>query len=371
MSQSENTKANLQKRQEELQHWFREILPSLDAGGTENNESVDAVTLEPLSGDASFRRYFTARYNKQTYVLVDAPPDKEDARTFVQVAGEFLKAGVNIPKVFDANYQSGFLCLSFLGDTLLWQQLDTLKSENRLSEVNKVYTNAFEILLKIQGIREGSVILLPPYDGVLLITELELFREWFCQGIMGLELSRDDNALLDDFFGVLVDTALGQPQVCVHRDYHSRNLMVNEQGDHGVLDFQDAVIGPVTYDLVSLIKDCYINWPKAMIREWALQYANMAQTAGIINGFENQQYLLEFDLMGVQRHLKAAGIFSRLYLRDGKPGYLGDIPRTLAYIKEVLGDYPQMYEIGHWLEKRVYPMLWTRLRSIENGSRNL
>jgi len=357
MAESKSEKNRLEKRQAELQDWFFDILPSLD-------DSAAPALLQALSGDASFRRYFTSTCGDRIYVLVDAPPEKEDAHTFVQIAGNFLTAGINVPEVFASDFSRGFLCLSFLGETLLWEHLDQLRQDNRLVDVNQAYHHAFDILLKIQGIREGSEILLPPYDSVLLGAEVDLFRDWFCGGIMKLELTSGDHELLDGFFEHLIDSALGQTQVCVHRDYHSRNLLYAADGNFGVLDFQDAVIGPVTYDLVSLIKDCYISWPKAMIKEWALNYANMAQTAGIIPGYEADQFLYAFDMMGVQRHLKAIGIFSRLYLRDGKAGYLADIPRTMAYIKEVLADYPQHFQFAMWLEKHIYPMLWTRLRAV-------
>jgi len=348
-----------QQRQLDLQQWFNAFLSEI--------QSVDAeVQLQPLSGDASFRRYFTGTVDEETYVLVDAPPDKEDSRTFAQVAESFARADINVPEIFKADYERGFLCLSFLGDTLLLEKLKTLKAQNGITEANVIYQQAFQILLKIQKIQEGSAILLPPFDGGMFQTEMDLFREWFCTGIMGLSLTDNDDDLLDHYFGKLIDAAVNQTQVCVHRDYHSRNLLYQQDGNFGVLDFQDAVIGPITYDLVSLVKDCYISWPKTMIREWALQYANLAQTDGIIDSFRDEEFLYSFDMMGVQRHLKAVGIFSRLYLRDGKPDYLADIPRTLAYIKEVLGDYPEMYGLGTWLEKHIYPMLVTRLNNIRN-----
>lgn len=360
MKTSGNKKQELREREKALAGWFHNLLPEL-------GEKPGKPALEMLSGDASFRRYFTARPGATTYVLVDAPPEREDCHAFVQIAERFLAAGVNVPRVYKVDYQLGFMCLSHLGDTLLNSRLQALKKAERLTEVNRIYHLAFDSLLKIQSIRPGSDILLPPFDGGLLMREMDLFRDWFCGGIMELNLSRVDEGLLDHYFGRLIDTALAQPQVCVHRDYHSRNLMYADDGNFGVLDFQDAVIGPFTYDLVSLTKDCYISWPKAMIREWALTYANLAQTAGIIDRFDEQEFLFSFDMMGVQRHLKATGIFSRLYLRDGKPGYLGDIPRTLAYVKEVLGDYPEMYALGRWFESQVYPMLWSRLKNILSG----
>jgi aminoglycoside/choline kinase family phosphotransferase len=360
MAEAKADKQALQQRQNELENWFHDVLHVSEKTG-----------LLPLSGDASFRRYFTAIVGNTTYVLVDAPPETEDSRTFVQIAENLLAADINVPEVHAVDYEKGFMCLSYLGETMLWNKLDALKQQNGLTEVQGIYRQAFNILLRIQGKREGSDILLPPFDGVMLQNEMDLFREWFCAGIMGIDLSGEDNALMDHYFGLLIDAAMAQPQVCVHRDYHSRNLMYQTDGNFGVLDFQDAVLGPFTYDAVSLIKDCYISWPKTLIREWALQYANMAQTAGIIGSFNDEEFLFSFDMMGVQRHLKATGIFSRLYIRDGKTQYLTDIPRTLAYIKEVLGDYPQMYGFGLWLEKHIYPMLMTRINNILKGKQAL
>lgn len=364
-----NSEKELQKvRRKELQAWFQGILPTLDASTSENNASVE---IKHLSGDASFRRYFISHVGDYSYVLVDAPPEKEDSRTFVQVAEKLYSAGIQVPRVFSTNFDKGFMCLSFLGDTLLWEKLDLLQREIRVDEVNELYQQAFQILIKIQGIKEGSDILLPPFDSTTMLTELELFREWLCGGIMDLTLTDEDNNLLDEFFEILIGSALAQPQVCVHRDYHSRNIMVQADGSLGVIDFQDAVIGPVTYDLVSLIKDCYIIWPKTMIRKWALEYAAMIQKVGIIDSVDEEKFMLSFDMMGLQRHLKAVGIFSRLYLRDGKSGYLADIPRTLAYIKEVLGEYPDLEEVSKWFEKKIYPMLVTRLHAVVKGKEAL
>jgi len=361
MAESSSEKEKIQQRQADLQNWFHEILPAVDST---TNVNANEIVMGPLSGDASFRRYFTVSHENKIYVLVDAPPQQEDSRTFVQVAESFSSAGINVPEIYAVDYDRGFMCISFLGTTLLWEKLQSLKTGNHFSDANQVYRQAFEILLKIQGISVNSGMILPPYDGGLLQSEMDLFREWFCSGIMGLTLTHSDNSLLDHYFEILVDSAVSQQQVCVHRDYHSRNLTFQDDGNFGVLDFQDAVVGPITYDLVSLIKDCYVSWPRPLIREWALQYANMAQTAGIIDSFRDEDFLFSFNMMGVQRHLKAAGIFARLYLRDGKPGYLADIPRTLAYIKEVLGEYPDMYGFGTWLEKNIYPMLVTRLNNI-------
>jgi len=191
------------------------------------------------------------------------------------------------------------------------------------------------------------------------LREMELFREWLLGTHLGLSLDAAQSALLDAAFAGLADSALAQPRVCVHRDYHSRNLMVTQRNNPGILDFQDAVMGPVTYDLVSLLRDCYIQWPRARVEDWALGYHELALQCGILHAEHEspEQFLRWFDLMGVQRHLKAAGIFARLNHRDGKPGYLLDIPRTLGYVTEVASGYPELAGFGSFVEQQVLPAL--------------
>jgi hypothetical protein len=221
----------------------------------------------------------------------------------------------------------------------------------------RLYGDALGALMAMQAC--GPTTKLPPYDRELLVRELELFRHWLCGEHLGLALSEADHKLLDEVFGVLVSNALEQPQVVVHRDYHSRNLMVTASNNPGILDFQDAVIGPVTYDLVSLLRDCYISWPRERVEEWALGYLDLALQSGILREDQEdpEQFLHWFDLMGVQRHLKAAGIFARLNHRDGKPGYLADIPRTLAYVVEVAERHTELLALGEFVSDRVLERL--------------
>ena len=190
---------------------------------------------------------------------------------------------------------------------------------------------------------------------------MALFRDWFCTSLLGLVPGREDSLLLERSFSVLSQAALGQQQMCVHRDYHSRNLLYRGENPPGVLDFQDAVIGPVTYDLVSLLKDCYIAWPRERVNGWALEYAGLAKQQGILENFAPETFLRDFDLMGVQRHLKAIGIFARLDLRDGKPGYLNDIPRSLEYIRAVVPEHQSLRELGGWIEETVVPAMEEKL----------
>jgi aminoglycoside/choline kinase family phosphotransferase len=207
----------------------------------------------------------------------------------------------------------------------------------------------------------GSTEGLPPYDRNLLVQEMELFREWLAGKQLSIELTDTEQKMLDETFRMLADSALEQPQVFVHRDYHSRNLMVTEEDNPGILDFQDAVVGPVTYDLVSLLKDCYISWPRERVEAWVESYFDLAQQKGLLHS-EHQAALLKwFDLMGVQRHLKASGIFARLNQRDGKSGYLKDIPRTLEYILQISADYPPLEGLADLLRNRVMPAIRSNL----------
>lgn len=305
--------------------------------------------LQPASGDASFRRYFRITLSDgSTRIAMDAPPEKEDCRPFIRIARTLEGLGIHVPHIYGEDLEQGFLLLSDLGQTLYLDVLDE-------ATVEALYSDAMSALSVIQarGPREE----LSPYDRELLLSEMELFREWLLGRQLDLSLDLSDHKMLDQTFFSLADTALEQPRVCVHRDYHSRNLMVTESNNPGVLDFQDAVVGPVTYDLVSLLCDCYIRWPKEQVEAWAMQYFNQAQQAGVLRKEHEAQFIRWFDLMGVQRHLKAAGIFARLNQRDGKPGYLQDIPRTLGYIVEVAPDYPELAALGALIEQRVLPAL--------------
>lgn len=323
------------ERLEALKHWL------------ETELAFSEYTLTPASSDASFRRYFRVMHTGASLIVMDAPPDKEDSRPFVTVARMLFDAGLNVPEIIDQDLEQGYLLLGDLGSTLY---LDELSDDS----VERLYGDALGALAAIQACDPGAGAL-PDYDRTLLMNEMALFRDWLVGTHLGITLDKEQPDMLGAAFILLADNALAQPQVCVHRDYHSRNLMVTDRNNPGILDFQDAVIGPVTYDLVSLLRDCYIQWPPARVEDWALGYQELALQSGILREEHEdpQQFLRWFDLMGVQRHLKAAGIFARLNHRDGKPGYLDDIPRTLGYVVEVAGQYPELAGLGEFIEKHV------------------
>ncbi|HEC28820.1 MAG TPA: aminoglycoside phosphotransferase [Gammaproteobacteria bacterium] len=290
--------------------------------------------IRPASDDASFRRYFRISHNNKSFIVMDAPPDKEDSRPFVGLARAFLKVGLNVPQVLEQDQEQGFLLLTDFGDR---QYLDVLNDEN----VGRLYGDAMGALLVLQVCGDLHYPL-PSYDEKCLMAEMKLFRDWLLVRHHGIELSRAEQDMLDNAFTFLCRSAVEQPQVPVHRDYHSRNLMVLESHNPGILDFQDAVTGPVTYDLVSLLRDCYIEWPRKQTEEWVTGYYDLAMQSGILREQTERQFIRWFDLMGVQRHLKAAGIFARLNYRDNKPGYMRDVPRTVGYIIDVSGRYPEL-----------------------------
>jgi hypothetical protein len=305
-------------RLDQLTAWLRE---SLGAGIS------DPV---PASSDASFRRYFRLRCGDASYIAMDAPPEREASRPFVEIALRLGMHGVKVPQVYRYDLGLGFMLLSDMGERSYLSALDE-------AAVERLYADALDTLLRIQATDPTG---LPPYDETLLRRELALFEDWLLGKHLGLRLTAGQRRLLHEAFDALVQASLEQPRVFVHRDYHSRNLMAGPHGP-GVLDFQDAVIGPVTYDLVSLLRDCYIAWPRARVEAWALRYRDAAVRAGLIDHTPDEVFLRWLDLTGIQRHLKASGIFARLYRRDGKPGYLADIPRTLGYVLEVGPDHPE------------------------------
>lgn len=315
------------------------------------NEDYD---LQPASGDASFRRYYRLTASDETFIVMDAPPEQEDCATFIDIAERLFIAGINTPRIIAKDLQQGFLVLSDLGDEQYLHRLS--QADVADTEVEQLYADAMQALLRMQ--QQADFEGLPAYDEKLLKQEMELFRHWLLQEHVGLQLTKQTQSMLDDLFNLLADEALGQAQVFVHRDYHSRNLMIcdaddslNTQGNPGVLDFQDAVSGPITYDLVSLLKDCYIKWPRQQIQHWAGRF--YTQLLKDHPTLEEKQFMRCFDLMGVQRHLKASGIFARLYHRDGKAGYLADIPRTLSYIVDLQGEYPELQGLINLIQNQV------------------
>lgn len=306
--------------------------------------------IAPASSDASFRRYFRVRQGGQSLIVMDAPPANEDCRPYIAVAQALLGIGLNVPEILDADLEQGFLLLSDLGSRVYLGELNEQSME-------RLYGDALGALLTLQACGPADAAALPLYDRALLRREMELFREWYLQRHLGLALDARAHAVLDRAFALLEDAALEQPRVCVHRDYHSRNLMVTTHNNPGILDFQDAVVGPVTYDLVSLLRDCYIAWPRMRVEEWALGYRDLAIQSGVLQEEHEEPFLRWFDLMGVQRHLKATGIFARLNYRDHKPNYLPDIPRTMGYVLEVSGRYPELGELYGFLREVVEPRL--------------
>jgi len=309
----------------------------------------DEFIIEPASSDASFRRYFRVTRGELSQIVMDAPPEQEDVRPFINVAKLFAKAGVNVPEIILEDKARGFLLLTDLGTVSYLEKLDTEHSD-------ALYLDALNALFVLQSKIDTVASQLPVYDEPLLMREMGLFQEWFLERLLEIRLSEENQLGLDKGKDELVNAALDQPSVCVHRDYHSRNLMVTSEQNPGIIDFQDAVIGPVTYDLVSLLRDCYISWPEEKVKGWLQSYHQRLIEAGIVSvSFDRFYYW--FDLMGVQRHLKAIGIFSRLKLRDGKEGYLGDIPRTVDYVRAVCLRRKQLSGLGQIIEELVIPKL--------------
>ena len=312
--------------------------------------------LVPASADASFRRYFRLISEGKRYIIMDAPPDREDSRPFVEVAKSLRGFGLNVPHVYEQNLEKGFLLLSDLGEK------DYLKVLNE-GNADSLYADAIDALLKMQQSGNENDLLVPAYDQTLLMSEMMLFHDWLLVEHLQLQITDAEKSMLSNTFDLLTDNALAQPQVFVHRDYHSRNLMVCDNQTPGVLDFQDAVIGAISYDLVSLLRDCYVVWPREKVLKWQEHYCRGAHERGLLSTEQLKQFPRWFDLMGVQRHLKASGIFARLHHRDGKGGYLADIPRTLNYIAEVTKEYEELKSLSDFVCQRVLTKLAVRAGS--------
>ena len=317
------------------------------------------VELSVVSGDASFRRYFRYAANGKSWIAMDAPPEKEDSTGFVRIARHWFEQGIRVPEIIAMDLEKGFILLSDFGDRTLLPVLNAERPD--IAQGQHYYSKAMLVLGRIQS-QDASLAQLPAYDAGLLQQEMALFKDWLVDAKLGLSLSETEALALKNCFDFLTQRALAQQQVVVHRDYHSRNLMICEDDELGVLDFQDAVIGPVTYDLVSLLRDCYIVWPEEHVDLWCNEfYALITQHSNKLGSAD--QFKEDFDLMGLQRHIKVAGIFCRLSIRDGKHGYLKDIPRTLEYILRVAHSLierdPQamaiLQPLVQIIEQRIYP----------------
>jgi aminoglycoside/choline kinase family phosphotransferase len=317
-------------RRAAAERWIASQLPS--AG----------FSLESASEDASFRRYWRARLaDGRSYIVMDAPPDKEDCRPFVHVAALLRAAGLHAPEIFAQDLASGFLLLGDLGTSTYLQALNT---EN----APRLFADATDALIRWQlATRAGE---LPPYDEALLRREMNLFPEWYVAKHLKKDLSATQKETLEKIFQVLVKSALAQPTVYVHRDYMPRNLMVCEPNP-GVLDFQDAVLGPITYDVVSLFRDAFLSWEEAQVLDWTVRYWEKAKQAKLPVHADFADFWQAFEWMGLQRHLKVLGIFARIHYRDGKPKYLQDTPRFLAYARAVTKRYGALAPLGRLLDE--------------------
>lgn len=291
-------------------------------------------TLRAASSDASFRRYFRVDTpDGGTAIVMDAPPPQEDVRPFIQVAELFGQSGVTVPQVLAADPEHGFLLLSDLGTTTYLHQLDS-------DSAHKLYLDAIDALVRLQSHSQPDI--LPEYDRALLQRELMLFPDWYLSRHLGATLTATQETELHKVFEVLLANNMAQPQVFVHRDYHSRNLMVLPDGNPGILDFQDAVYGPITYDLVSLLRDAYIAWDEEMVLDWAIRYWEKAKRAGLPVNPDIDGFYRDFEFMGLQRHLKVLGIFARLNYRDGKDAYLQDMPLVREYVLKTARRYREL-----------------------------
>ncbi|WNC69320.1 phosphotransferase [Thalassotalea nanhaiensis] len=318
-------------RKQKFETWLAHSFP---------NEQINII---PLSGDAGFRVYYRLILAETSYIVVDAPPEKLNNLAFVSLAHCFRASGLVVPEIIHYDEINGFMCLSDFGDTLLSEKLNK-------STITALYEKAIKLLPKIQQTSAQEQWPLPIYDAPFLQLEMEIFSEWLVIKHLNITLTSDEEKQLRQCFNLLTASALEQPQVTVHRDFHSRNLMLIDNDDIAVIDFQDAVTGPTTYDLVSLLRDCYVRWDDELIEPHIRTYY-------LNNKIEvsYQQFKRWFDLMGLQRHIKASGIFARLYHRDNKPGYLQDIPLTLSYIIDIAARYPELTFLSDLVQSKIMP----------------
>lgn len=335
-----------QSRQALLLNWLRGVL---------NDAAIEPPRL--ASSDASFRSYHRIDCRGTSLVVMDAPPEHEDIRPWLDINRRLRAANLSAPEVMAASPELGFVLMADLGATAY---LDVLDAGSR----DQLYGDALDALLRMQTLVDTSG--LPNYDAASLRRELDLFPAWFIKRHLGIDLDAAALALIEHCFARLIESALEQPQVFVHRDYHSRNLMQITHGNPGIIDFQDALCGPITYDLVSLLRDCYIAWPEAEVQALANQYRDRLARADRIAERE-LRFKRWFDFMGLQRHLKVLGIFCRLHYRDGKPQYLKDLPLTLKYVLDVAGRSKELAAFAAWLAGLVGSTDLTRPRPAETA----
>jgi N-acetylmuramate 1-kinase len=300
-----------------------------------------SLKLEPASVDASFRRYFRVFLKDATLIAMDAPPEQEDCRPFVHVAALFGNAGVHVPKVLRQNLAEGFLLLSDLGQRTYLHELNDATAQS-------LYLDAIDALIRIQVASRPTE--LPAYDHGLLMREVRLFPDWYLSRHLRVSLTHDQQEGLERIFETVLRRNLREGKVYVHRDYHSRNLMISEPNP-GILDFQDAVYGPISYDLVSLLKDAYVSWEEERVLDWAVRYWEKARKVSLPVPLDFGEFYKDFEWMGVQRHLKVLGIFARLWHRDGKSGYLKDLPRVMHYLHKACERYAELRPLLNLLDE--------------------
>ena len=319
------------ERRQLLEQWLKDQFPARP------------FTLQPASADASFRRYFRASFDGQTVIVMDAPPQHEDCAPFLRVAEILAATGVHVPEILAQNLELGFLLLSDLGNTTFLHALN-----ERIERAHELYGEATDALVKMQLAHQADS--LPAYDEALLQRELDLFPDWYIAKHLQIDLTEKQQAALRAVFSRILQNNLAQPKVLVHRDYHSRNLMVTSPNP-GIIDFQDAVHGPITYDLVSLLKDAYIHWDEERILDWAIRYWEKARKAELPVSADFAEFYRDFEWMGVQRHLKVLGIFARLNYRDGKAAYLNDMPLVMHYLRKACERYCELDPLLNLLDE--------------------
>lgn len=326
---------------------------ALDGPVTADTSAEDGKQKQPLSGfqllsgDAGFRRYLRI-LSDPTTMAVDAPPEKENNLAFVRTNLLLAWLGLGVPRIHAVDFSQGFFLLEDFGDTLLCQKVLDGRSD-------EAYSLAVDQLIRLQRC-QACPSWMPIYDDKLLRAELELFRRWFLSELLSMSVSDPVSKLLTNFFEMLIDSALDQPSTLVHRDFHARNLMWLSDGSLGVIDFQDAVWGPIAYDAVSLARDCYLHWSDSRLQRFISDYVDRLVEENLLAEADRDKFPRWFDLMGLQRHIKVLGIFARLYLRDEKPGYLNDLPLVLRYTLEVMSKYEECAEVTEWILTEVIPV---------------
>ena len=331
-----------------LAGWLKAKFSEMGVMGA--SEAVD--NWQVLGGDAGFRHYFripnTILLSSCRYLAVWAPPESEKNQEFVSIAHHLKAQGLRAPEVYAFDPEQGFLLIEDLGESMLFDRLGAVGIDDH-------YSSAIELLVHLQQ-GEAPAEIFPYYSEVELERELQLFSQWFVGELLQHCLDEAEQGLLASTFELLRGSAAEQPQVIVHRDYHSRNIVICENNELGLIDFQDAVLGPCSYDVVSLLRDCYVKWPDRKVDAWAHDFYQLSKARGQLRGIDNTTFVRWFDWMGLQRHIKVLGIFSRLYLRDGKASYLSDLPLVIHYTRTVAHKYPQLSVFAEWFDGVLLPL---------------